>query len=536
LKKGSSTKDAPKRGNTRTADSRGFESTLTRLAELSEKAFASGKFARLQAAVLEAIEACDDASQLWSVLSLEGLDAATFGEDEHPPEVAKALLARADGWGDTPDAASAIALVVRASAIDPAPTLLPTLDETSKPKFLGVLDAHAKVLAAHLESPCAALRSACANALGRCPSGTYDQAEALLHLAAGEGDPTARSAMLLSAGAIARRTRAPVRPSGDESHDSPLVRGCLAAARALVGEKLDLSATASLAALVSTPSVAPDEWGWGRPGSPASTIILGERLFRWLATDAPEVAIDALATVPKPSRHVAESLVHLAFGDGTRIPRTGLARDELTKSQLQAVRPFAQPMAAMGWLRRFCLFGPENVPMFLEGTPPHWKPLDVDWDGGHRWHLWRLWREHVWGTLPRDVAVRAMVVGLGDSLLDAITVRYHGVYRSIEGGIPSEAEHARDAALIVEIVETLAKAGSDPMNRLLGLAAEANQRDPTTLSIALLAAGRASHTEIPEALDPLLRQGVLLASSRAPLSALLTLLPEARRNSILAGG
>ncbi len=146
MKKQAPSKGQPKRRH----DGNGgdFEKTLAQLVGLSEKAFASGKFARLQGAVVEAIDAADDASQLWSLLSIEGVSEATFGEDAHPPQVAKALLARADKWGDTPDAASAIALVVRASAIDPAPTLLPTLDETAKPKFLSSF-GHASLRRSH---------------------------------------------------------------------------------------------------------------------------------------------------------------------------------------------------------------------------------------------------------------------------------------------------------------------------------------------------------------------------------------------------
>ena len=422
---------------------------------------------------------------------------------------------------------------VSTSAIDPAPTLLAVLDDTSKGKFLHVLDSHAKVFAAHLTSTCAALRSACANALGRCPSGTLEQAAVLLDRVAIETDSPARSAMLLAAGAIARRRRDRIGPIRDENHSSPLVRGCSAAARVLVGEKLDLPATTSLAALVATPLEAPEEWGWGRPGRPSSSIIIGERIFRWAVTDAPEVAVDALATIAKPTRHVAESLGHLAFDDGKSIPRTGLARDELTKNQLRALPPFAQPMEAMVWLRRFCIYGEENVLAFLDGTPPHWKPLAVAWGGGHRWHLWRLWREHVWGDVPRDVAVRAMIEGLGgEVLLDAITVGFHGVFRSIEGGFPSETEHERDAALVVDVVETLTRAGPDPTDLLLRMAAETTMRDPTTLSIALLAAARANHTDVPEALDPLLHQGMVLASSRALFDVLLAGLGEMRRNAI----
>jgi hypothetical protein len=65
-----------------------------------------------------------------------------------------------------------------------------------------------------------------------------------------------------------------------------------------MGEKLDSNATAALAGIVSTPVETPGEWGWSRPGRPGSSIIIGERLFRWVTTEAPEVAVDALATVP----------------------------------------------------------------------------------------------------------------------------------------------------------------------------------------------------------------------------------------------
>jgi len=115
LKSRAADKKTPRRKPKGSGQGPGFEATLLRLGELSEAASASGKFAPLKAAVVDAIDACDDAAQLWSLLSIEGVSEATFGEAELQPEVAKALLARAAGWGDTPEAAYAIALAVRAS-------------------------------------------------------------------------------------------------------------------------------------------------------------------------------------------------------------------------------------------------------------------------------------------------------------------------------------------------------------------------------------------------------------------------------------
>jgi len=216
-----------------------FQYTYDHLAQVTQDAFENGEFAPLQAAVVDAIAVCHTSDELWSLLSIEGLDEATFVEDEHPPQVAEAILARADSWGETADAASAVALLVRMSAFDPAPMLLPTMDDGVKDKVASVLDACAERLAAYLGSPCAPMRASCAHALGRCRTATMKQAKALLHLAASEVDPSARAAMLLSAGAISRRRGESVGViDGNTSHPSQLVRGCAAAACALAGETL----------------------------------------------------------------------------------------------------------------------------------------------------------------------------------------------------------------------------------------------------------------------------------------------------------
>jgi hypothetical protein len=222
----------------------------------------------------------------------------------------------------------------------------------------------------------------------------------------------------------------------------------------------------------------------------------------------------------------------MVFADGAKVPRLGLALSELTEEETVAVRVFSHRMEAGLWLRRFCLYQEENVLPFLDANSPHWKLLDVQAGGvQRRWHLARIWREHVWEDLPAKEAARAILSGLTpEALLDDLTLRPHHVFLPIESEPLTAKQYARDGALIVTLVEEIAKSGTDPMAILREHAQEVRRRQVAVLAIALLVAARVNGTTLPEAFDPILRE----ALQRETYGAFPALCPEARRRR--AGG
>lgn len=465
-----------------------FEACLARVRAALDGAEDSGDVAPLKSAVLAAVAGAESAEQLWRLLSEPPFAEPTFGEGEHPQELASAILDRAQSWSDPVEAGCAVGLAVRITSFEVAPLLRRDQDQGVKGLVAGAVEAHVDELREGIRSEAAPSRAASAHALGRCRNATAADA---------------------------------------------LSRACAACAAGLVAGRAGARTGAALAEAIRSPREVPAQWGWRWPaGQVESTATMAARLLGWIEVEDPSPAIRALAAAPELGGFAGDALFHLAFADGAAVSPFGLALPELSDDQRAAAAAFAELSTESHRIVELGLARREDVAPFLAGEEPPWRPLEVQTqDGLRRWHLSRIWREHVWSELPQQAAVDALAGGIEPAaLLRAICAGRRSALLQVHDRPRDAAKEVRDQQLVAAILQRLPERGFDAGPALAQMARAAAEWDPVTLATCLLAGGEAP----PKKLLRLISAGIAAARSPETHARLLAKL-EPKLRAVLAG-
>jgi hypothetical protein len=177
------------------------------------------------------------------------------------------------------------------------------------------------------------------------------------------------------------------------------------------------------------------------------------------------------------------------------------------------------------------MVGLEDIPRWLEGTDPRFRPLPIRVGDTERlWHLGRVWRSMLLSEVSVEDACTAALNLRNDELLPALLLQRDALELTIHGRRGSEWGERRAAAL-VSLVERLVARGADVLGYVVANAGSSSMADA---ALAALVAAAVQRLEVPATLDGLLADALFDDSLRDEvLSRMRSMLPGARVDEIV---
>ena len=476
-----------------------------------------------------------------------------YAEGSAWPEIADALVERAATMEDPKEGARTLGWATRGCMFLPTdlvrPDLSASLGHTRKEPFADAMAKHIELFRAWLTDRAPERRTAGAHALAWCVGVSAADARAALDQASRESNAAALATELLTLGVVLHRIGGGADPeltraarelgAAKLSDKGALVRLCAATMLAFCDRSLARDAMTVVAEHVVKPSPLPAEWGWTMLLPPAMrSDSIACAVCCWVGTDAPEVAVHALAVKdlegerPGFVNQVGEALVHMAFEvRGRAVPELGLVASELDGIEREAVGAFARdPLRrAQPALGKLALPVGADLGHFLPGDTLEWRPIPIEVDGQQRlWHFGRIWGEVVFGHVGIEDARNAIARALAPrDAVTLVTVFTRGRMPAYER-IRDEAPWQRDQELALAVV-------GDAVER--GFAIEdviAIAREPGGLPAIATVAYLRFHRGAPRPDDHrVFVDGIEQAKCVEPLRSLVAALPPDTRCALL---
>ncbi len=503
-------------------------------------------FEALTTHTVAALDKALGGEQLWRIASTPPLSEATYHEGMFPAEVMDAIFAHAQNWRKGADIRDALALAARITAHDPGQLVLLDEDEDiARPQTLEALDAHRDALREWVDAKPPSVRAAAMHALARCSNVQPVDGRALVAALASSKQTEVVATAAIALGAVLSRLRKGARgkllPAARTAwHEargkrSPLVRVCVAAGMALATGSVDIASAAALTAALRTPAALPVSWGWRWEDGDDDSSHLAVRVLSW--ADVPEEARTKVAAAiaehargASPDHRWEQALLRCAFGDVTRIPKAGLAVDELDEGQRAALRVIgaqrANSAVTSPWLMALDIRFYADIAGVLGGGDPLRKPIPVGED--RQWDLVRIWKAYFANELTQDEVVAAITTGLSvDEAATALT----DLQRSALVGLTTPLEK-RDIELIVAAMRALAARGG--LLRSLRRRIQTGDVDEQPAAIGILASYEASQSAPPASDHALIAEGLAYRPRKSIVDELLSRLGKDQRAALEA--
>ncbi len=387
-------------------------------------AMAEGDWDRCRDILVEAVSGCDQSAEVAAILHAGGINEVVYAQSQLWPEVAEALVARAQAMS-TKEGALTLGWLAPLSGLWPtlivSPNRFPQLRWEERKDFVAVVERHLDLYRLWSKDASVDRRIAGTHLLAWCSNISADDASALIAVAAKEHDPSVVATDLLTLGVMHHRLRLPGDALRDfaTSHlaDGDLVRLCAAIALAFVGQELGEEAILAMVDHVREPIPLPAPWQW----MPLTSDALALAVLSWARTNAPETVLRRLAavdfdlsTLPQELQSrgarnaIAATILRLAFaGRGRALPPEGLAVSDLDELQRLTVETLVK--LEMGW-PAFGIREAEDLANYLAGSTLQWKPIPIIVDRReHLWHFARILGAVAFGGLDPAVARDAVL-------------------------------------------------------------------------------------------------------------------------------
>jgi hypothetical protein len=538
-----------------------FEATMQRLCvagdALEDTDDYDNAFAAFELLLHRAIREARSGRQLGCLFSLGVLEQATFGEGYHDDATMRVLWGRVLRFENPRNLATGIAIATY--CCDPIPSPSGDISAANREGRLATLiERRAQLWSlTHATSP--RVRAAACLAVARLPDLERLHHEEMEAGIASESTPVALGARILATAIASRRSpaRSP-RLSSYLAHPDKLVRVAAAVAIAISSGKVDELLLPALTEAVVQPESVPLEWCALRPRDPGTSEprpLPGDWCLRAATPETTAYLVIALLSriefEGQPTAALLGGMVksgarnrdvagltalRLAF---PRPPAAGIAASELSPLQssvLEALAASTSPRSGCGpalgrALSKLGMVGLEDIPRWLEGTDPRFRPLPIRVGDTERlWHLGRVWRSMLLSEVSVEDACTAALNLRNDELLPALLLQRDALELTIHGRRGSEWGERRAAAL-VSLVERLVARGADVLGYVVANAGSSSMADA---ALAALVAAAVQRLEVPATLDGLLADALFDDSLRDEvLSRMRSMLPGARVDEIV---
>ncbi|MCU0697862.1 MAG: hypothetical protein MUC96_15155 [Myxococcaceae bacterium] len=501
----------------------------------------------LLAALLQQIEASENANGLRELRRIESLQELFLGEADADGSIGAALARVAQQHASDPVAWA----VIHAALGVPIERAVLTVGTPQKPRLLAGMDSEIQSLRAVVAKkkplPGALLL------LARLPSASLaDLALLARHLRSEDAAITAGFSMAL----LARRLRVdPAHPDVQAAivamgkaidkvpaklTEKTALRVALAAAGLFLLGARGPTVAAALARGLSVPAPVPPSWGFALGPRARTTSDLVVAVLRLVAgaPDAPDLGplLSALTRtkLARPDAHdvIAKLLVSIGFPGGVPA-RPGLRIDQLAPLELRVLQTLrhARFTSADMSMRALGFWSHDALLEFLTESGPRFRPVELP-TGGRAPALW-VWRAAAIGVLPQKKAVAALV-RCGDAALIAELVLSQRERVITEALLKTRADNERDQSLALELMawlETHDRAWLARLTRAMkGVSA------PEFVALGLLRAANQGLVTISRQHDKLLADAFLGARVLEPTLSLVKGLPDGARLLSLARG
>jgi hypothetical protein len=353
----------------------------------------------------------DDIQRLFAAMDRAGDEGLFYGEGSIWPEVGEVLVERAANGSSDAETATCMELVTRLCTFRPTdiarPDRFEDLVDPQKRPFVHAVDARLDDVRrlARASGPGAL---AAVFLLAHCPSATAQDARDLLARAASKQTASWTATLLLAAGIVTRRLAKDERESlaGEAravagrrlGEKGRLPQLCATALLALIGDTLKGAEVEILAdhAVDSVP--VPGEWGWGLRKAALRSDKLAVELLTWARCADPAPAIDRLVSMKLDKEmlgyafSVADVLAKISKDRfGRLVSPTRSSRDDVDAPARRGLIAKDFPPRVRDAIGEKLGFGFGDLPKFLDGTGPEWRPIPVVVGGSeHRWHFHRI--------------------------------------------------------------------------------------------------------------------------------------------------
>lgn len=431
--------------------------THAELQQIAAEANETGDYTAFDAAFLEAIAALADADALWTLVCVDAIGGAAFGEGFFPEPIVAAMVRRALAAGD----AEMLGAIARMGSFEPAAILD---DQDWKPAMRSALAPMAPTLRDAWPSADARMRVQIAHALVVGEVSEPDDATRLDQVLADTDDAEVRAL------ALAVEARLDTEPASflraQLSDESPLVRLMAACATARLGAPLDELAARPLVRALTEPTPLPRWWAFRTWETWEPGAELAKRALHVAKLVDPTEVVAALAARTDGGWRESETLLHLALTDTGAMDELGLVASTLGPAQRQALSAHGAPPLRdiAGALQPFGLMGPDDVEPFLAETGPLWSVREVALPDASRagWSVARIWKARVWDHVTHDAALQALTQPLeADDLFELTCTESRGILLQRVGHQREAAHRTRDDELVLGSLSALADSGFD---------------------------------------------------------------------------